>query len=634
MSFIDYNLIIKERMSTVDLINYVQAFIKINKRYPTKGYSKEETIIVNRICTQKHNNRFSTDELELLNDLYCKYGKKGDWLNPTQLLTSLRKFIEENNFYPDTTYRSGIWGNKLCKRVSAALRHSRFTPEEEDEVLYYQSEYLKRCLTSEQIFNVLKQFIEKDSKYPSQKGDEIERKLACRINAKLSTGDFSNDQYWQIIQWKSILLNKPLPVNTIINMLETYISNHHRLPIKNGNDEEKYLYQQYKYVFYRKLTIIQLNQLNFIKENYGLREYKLDTNKLIKDLYDFIKINHHYPCVVKKSSSLSEQKLCHKVQSALRRNNFSINQLKEIQFLKVNYNNTFLNYRILYDKTIQFLKQYNRLPSLNLKHEKSLRLRINYAYKSKCFTACELKKINLLKTKYNMNRTIIRPYEIVDYLQNHINKSGYYPRENGTIEERKICCSIRYYDKIGSLSQLDIDTILDLQNTFALKPSKSYLSYKVEQILNKLLVSYVCDRKVYGAEINNNAKKVYFRFDYIINLNNERKTIDLIKAIKEPININNNSIVIIEVDGIQHFQPCYFGSNYSAELKFGSRENAKKICFMKQQKYDLAKTLFCETHNIPLLRIKYNQEQLVESMVKDLISYPKKYLNIHYITDN
>ena len=68
------------------------------------------------------------------------------------------------------------------------------------------------------------------------------------------------------------------------------------------------------------------------------------------------------------------------------------------------------------------------------------------------------------------------------------------------------------------------------------------------------------------------------------------------------IKLKDNSIVLIEIQGEQHYKPVdYFGGE-------------KK--FLKQQKYDNIKRNYCKNNNIRLIEIPYwdwaNMEQYVE----------------------
>ena len=58
----------------------------------------------------------------------------------------------------------------------------------------------------------------------------------------------------------------------------------------------------------------------------------------------------------------------------------------------------------------------------------------------------------------------------------------------------------------------------------------------------------------------------------------------------------NNNIFLIEWDGIQHFKPFEY---------YGGINKYKDVI-----KKDSIKNAYCETHNIPLLRIKYNDTNI------------------------
>lgn len=70
---------------------------------------------------------------------------------------------------------------------------------------------------------------------------------------------------------------------------------------------------------------------------------------------------------------------------------------------------------------------------------------------------------------------------------------------------------------------------------------------------------------------------------------------------------------VIEFDGIQHFAPTRFCSSYSEDDTF--------MEFRSIQKRDRIKNSFCKKNNIPMLRIKYNEDDIsgsIESFIGKL----------------
>ena len=61
--------------------------------------------------------------------------------------------------------------------------------------------------------------------------------------------------------------------------------------------------------------------------------------------------------------------------------------------------------------------------------------------------------------------------------------------------------------------------------------------------------------------------------------------------------------ILIEYDGIQHFEPIDF---------FGGKEG-----FEKQQKYDNIKNQYCKDNNIKLIRIPYFEFSNIEKLLKE-----------------
>lgn len=72
---------------------------------------------------------------------------------------------------------------------------------------------------------------------------------------------------------------------------------------------------------------------------------------------------------------------------------------------------------------------------------------------------------------------------------------------------------------------------------------------------------------------------------------------------------------LIEFDGEQHFRHTSY---------FASEEE-----FLERTIRDQVKNTFCEMNNIPLLRIRYDQEDSIEELVEDFINNSNKYLKNH-----
>lgn len=77
-----------------------------------------------------------------------------------------------------------------------------------------------------------------------------------------------------------------------------------------------------------------------------------------------------------------------------------------------------------------------------------------------------------------------------------------------------------------------------------------------------------------------------------------------------------DTMIAIEYDGGFHFKPVMLKEKPLSE-------------FMHRHERDLRKDKYCETMNIPLLRIRYNQEEILEELVKDVLANPTKYVKYH-----
>ena len=65
--------------------------------------------------------------------------------------------------------------------------------------------------------------------------------------------------------------------------------------------------------------------------------------------------------------------------------------------------------------------------------------------------------------------------------------------------------------------------------------------------------------------------------------------------------IDNNQEMLIEYDGEQHYHPVKFSNNITEQKMYKD--------FISTQVKDWYKDFYCITHNIPLIRIKYNQKK-------------------------
>ena len=74
-------------------------------------------------------------------------------------------------------------------------------------------------------------------------------------------------------------------------------------------------------------------------------------------------------------------------------------------------------------------------------------------------------------------------------------------------------------------------------------------------------------------------------------------------------------IACIEYDGQQHYEPKWYGRSL-AEFKMACDS-------------DEAKTHFCEENKLPLLRIRYDQNDLIEDLISDFLAHPRTYIKKH-----
>ena len=135
----------------------------------------------------------------------------------------------------------------------------------------------------------------------------------------------------------------------------------------------------------------------------------------------------------------------------------------------------------------------------------------------------------------------------------------------------------------------------NLATTLSIPRKHSSGEALIIQILDDLAVKYKTDKSA----------KTFFKNAYGLN-DVKRMRFDFF------VQINNNTS-IIEYDGKQHFMNIVFA-------------NTKRNCeFEEIQKRDKLKNRFCEENNIPLLRIRYDQNDSIYELIKDFIENQHHY---------
>lgn len=127
------------------------------------------------------------------------------------------------------------------------------------------------------------------------------------------------------------------------------------------------------------------------------------------------------------------------------------------------------------------------------------------------------------------------------------------------------------------------------------KTSGSTGEKMIRRILTKQKIKYIFDSPVsfafekgtYPEELSRK------RFDFVL------------------IDEDHNPIACIEYDGQQHYEPNWYGRTMSQ--------------FQDACHSDDIKTVFCEEIKLPLLRVRYDQEDCVEDIMRDFLESPKRY---------
>lgn len=81
------------------------------------------------------------------------------------------------------------------------------------------------------------------------------------------------------------------------------------------------------------------------------------------------------------------------------------------------------------------------------------------------------------------------------------------------------------------------------------------------------------------------------------------------------INEDHTPIACIEYDGKQHYEQHWYGRSSEEYIRACSADDLK--------------TKFCENMKLPLLRIRYDQNDLIENIVENFLLCPKVYQKQH-----
>ena len=109
------------------------------------------------------------------------------------------------------------------------------------------------------------------------------------------------------------------------------------------------------------------------------------------------------------------------------------------------------------------------------------------------------------------------------------------------------------------------------------------------------------EKKIYNLLTENN---IPFEREYKFNGCRDKEPL--------PFDFYVNNEWVVEVDGMQHYQPIDF---------YGGKEN-----FIKRQKHDQIKNLYCKQNNIPIIRLVYDTDKDFNITLEDIKPTTSKYL--------
>lgn len=226
-----------------------------------------------------------------------------------------------------------------------------------------------------------------------------------------------------------------------------------------------------------------------------------------------------------------------------------------------------------------------------------------------------------------------KPYnnssEIVEDFQNFYKAYGRFP-----YKKERLYKVLEYAKKTNFITKEDLDKIYSLASSFAFDklcefieknkrwpyPNEKEYSRTWDEVCWNYRIGLYSKEQLIKIEVlysrfNNSKESIGERLvnSYIAGLGykfEKQKTFpDLVY--KDKLRFDtcvtiDDKILLIEYDGIQHFEPIDY---------FGGEEGLRET-----QTRDRLKDEYCRTNNIPLLRISYNQSKDLENMIGNFIS--------------
>lgn len=201
-------------------------------------------------------------------------------------------------------------------------------------------------------------------------------------------------------------------------------------------------------------------------------------------------------------------------------------------------------------------------------------------------------------------------------LKSFIEETGDYPHPHETKEQHNLNKWISCQKGLYKKKQLELDKIVLLESLPNWQWEKQ--ASQGEEFLKQLLMQL--DLNAYRQVIVEGCSNSrYLRFDTMILKNGVEpeylKSSYFISEKNIPKAIKNG-LILIEIDGLQHFEPA-----------FKTNEDERIISFINTRINDIIKDEFCKKHKIPLIRIREDEVEMAEDIIKDAILNPKKYID-------
>lgn len=217
---------------------------------------------------------------------------------------------------------------------------------------------------------------------------------------------------------------------------------------------------------------------------------------------------------------------------------------------------------------------------------------------------------------WSWNKHNIKWMNTYNLLKSFVEETGEYPRSSGAKEEQNLNRWISTQRGFYKKRELELDRIVLLEAipNWDWEPQLSQGEMILKDVLSQLGLNAYKQVIVEGCSnvrhlsfdtmiLKNGFTPEYLKNSYFLSKKN------ISEAVK-------NGLILIEIDGLQHFEPAFKNS-----------ESERIVTFINTRINDIIKDEFCKKYKIPLIRIRENEIKNAKNIIKDALLNPEKYID-------